>query len=123
MVARGEPCLGPIISTGCGALCPGLARGCYGCFGPRESANGGSLAAWFGGPLGLPPERVAAKFAGFTAWAPEMRAVIDAAGGPPGMRATGSTESTGASSAAASSAVASSAAASSPVPEVSDDAS
>jgi coenzyme F420-reducing hydrogenase gamma subunit len=87
MVAHGEPCLGPIISTGCGALCPGLARGCYGCFGPRESANGVSLAAWFGGPLGLPDERVAAKFAGFTAWAPEMRQIIDAAGGPPGMRA------------------------------------
>jgi coenzyme F420-reducing hydrogenase gamma subunit len=87
MVAHGEPCLGPIISTGCGALCPGLARGCYGCFGPRESANGESLAGWFRGPLGLTDERVAAKFAGFTAWAPEMREIIDAAGGPPGMRA------------------------------------
>ena len=87
MVSRGEPCLGPIISNGCGALCPGMARGCYGCFGPRESANGGCLSAWFRDPLGLPDERVAARFAGFTAWAPEMREVIDAAGGPPGMRA------------------------------------
>jgi hypothetical protein len=32
-------------------------------------------------------ERVAAKFAGFTGWAPELRGVIDARGGPPGMRA------------------------------------
>ena len=47
MVSRGEPCLGPIIASGCGALCPGMARGCYGCFGPRESANGGSLADWY----------------------------------------------------------------------------
>jgi coenzyme F420-reducing hydrogenase gamma subunit len=86
MVSRGEPCLGPIISSGCNALCPGMARGCYGCFGPRESANGPSLAAWFQGSLGLPDERVAARFAGFTSWAPEMREVIDAAGGPPGMR-------------------------------------
>lgn len=86
MVARGEPCLGPIISNGCGALCPGLARGCYGCFGPRESANGSSLADWYSGALGLSDERVAAKFAGFTGWAPELREVIDARGGPPGMR-------------------------------------
>jgi coenzyme F420-reducing hydrogenase gamma subunit len=87
MVARGEPCLGPIISSGCGALCPGMARGCYGCFGPRESANGRSLADWYATSLGLSDEAVAAKFAGFTAWAPELREVIDARGGPPGMRA------------------------------------
>ena len=86
MVSRGEPCLGPIISTGCDALCPGMARGCYGCFGPRESANGDSLASWFSESLGLPDERVAAKFAGFTAWAPELREVVEARGGPPGMR-------------------------------------
>jgi sulfhydrogenase subunit delta len=86
MVSRGEPCLGPIISTGCGALCPGMARGCYGCFGPRESANGASLAAWYDQSLGLPDERIAARFAGFTGWAPELREVIDARGGPPGMR-------------------------------------
>lgn len=87
MVSRGEPCLGPIISSGCNALCPGMARGCYGCFGPRESANGASLADWLSQSLDLPDERVAAKFAGFTGWAPELREVIDARGGPPGMRA------------------------------------
>ena len=68
-----------------------MARGCYGCFGPRESANGGSLADWYRGSLGLSDERVAARFAGFTAWAPELREVIDAAGGPPGMRRAAST--------------------------------
>jgi coenzyme F420-reducing hydrogenase gamma subunit len=86
MVARGEPCLGPIITSGCGALCPGMARGCYGCFGPRESANGASLADWYRSSLGLTDDLVAARFAGFTAWAPELREIIDAAGGPPGMR-------------------------------------
>ena len=101
MVSRGEPCLGPIISTGCNALCPGMARGCYGCFGPRESANGMSLASWFGDELGLPDTDIAARFAGFTGWAPEMRKVIDARGGPPGMRAKsasppGSTKTKGA---------------------------
>lgn len=87
MVSRGEPCLGPIISSGCNALCPGMARGCYGCFGPRESANGASLADWYSQSLGLSDERVAARFAGFTGWAPELREIIDARGGPPGMRA------------------------------------
>ena len=32
-------CLGPVTHTGCGALCPGYDRGCYGCFGPMETPN------------------------------------------------------------------------------------
>ena len=39
MVAHCTPCLGPVTHAGCGALCPGLTRGCFGCFGPSESAN------------------------------------------------------------------------------------
>jgi sulfhydrogenase subunit delta len=38
-VAHGIPCLGPMTHAGCGALCPACSRGCYGCFGPSESAN------------------------------------------------------------------------------------
>jgi coenzyme F420-reducing hydrogenase gamma subunit len=38
-VARGTPCLGPVTHAGCGALCPGFGRGCYGCFGPSDSTN------------------------------------------------------------------------------------
>ncbi len=86
MVSLGEPCLGPVISSGCNALCPGMARGCYGCFGPRESANACSLANWYRDSLGLSDQQVAAKYAGFTAWSPELRAIVDAKGGPPGMR-------------------------------------
>jgi sulfhydrogenase subunit delta len=44
MVAHGTPCLGPVTHAGCGALCPGYDRGCYGCFGPMESANAVSLS-------------------------------------------------------------------------------
>lgn len=44
MVAKGTPCLGPVTHMGCGNLCPSTNRGCYGCFGPSESANGMSLA-------------------------------------------------------------------------------
>jgi coenzyme F420-reducing hydrogenase gamma subunit len=39
VVAHGTPCLGPVTRTGCGALCPGLQRGCYGCFGPSDDPN------------------------------------------------------------------------------------
>jgi sulfhydrogenase subunit delta len=38
-VADGTPCLGPVTHAGCGALCPAVGRGCYGCFGPMTGAN------------------------------------------------------------------------------------
>jgi coenzyme F420-reducing hydrogenase gamma subunit len=83
-VARGIACLGPVTRTGCGAICPAYGRGCYGCFGPRESANTASLAAWFDDGRSGPD--VARLFAGFTAWSQPFRAVLDARGGPPGPR-------------------------------------
>jgi coenzyme F420-reducing hydrogenase gamma subunit len=83
-VAQGIACLGPVTRTGCGALCPAYGRGCYGCFGPRESANTASLAAWFGESRAAP--EVARLFAGFTAWSGPFRSVIDAQGGPPAAR-------------------------------------
>ena len=43
-VAKGMPCLGPVTQAGCGALCPSFDRGCYGCYGPQDSANTSSLA-------------------------------------------------------------------------------
>jgi sulfhydrogenase subunit delta len=39
LVAQGVPCLGPVTRTGCGAICPSLGRGCYGCFGPAPEGN------------------------------------------------------------------------------------
>lgn len=45
MVAAGEACLGPVTQAGCGTLCPGINRGCYGCFGPTETPNTAALAA------------------------------------------------------------------------------
>jgi sulfhydrogenase subunit delta len=58
MVARGEPCLGPITHAGCGALCPGYDRGCYGCYGPGESPNLRSLAAAWQERLAQPRQRL-----------------------------------------------------------------
>jgi coenzyme F420-reducing hydrogenase gamma subunit len=51
MVAKGIPCLGPVTHAGCGALCPAYSRGCYGCFGPKETPNTASLGAWWVGRL------------------------------------------------------------------------
>lgn len=53
MVAHGTPCLGPVTHAGCGALCPTYNRGCYGCFGPKETPNTASLSQWWRG-LGVP---------------------------------------------------------------------
>ena len=86
VVTRGEPCLGPVTQTGCGAICPGMGRGCYGCFGPREGANVDGLARWFtDGPAlgGIAAPDVGRLFAGFTGAAPPFRAVTDRLGGRP----------------------------------------
>jgi sulfhydrogenase subunit delta len=80
-VAEGLTCLGPVTRSGCGALCPAYGRGCYGCFGPRESANGEGLAAWLERDGSADTAR---SFALFNAWSPAFRRAIDAAGGPPG---------------------------------------
>ena len=46
MVADGQPCLGPVTHAGCGAICPSYARGCYGCYGPKENNNTAGLSHW-----------------------------------------------------------------------------
>jgi sulfhydrogenase subunit delta len=46
MVAHGTPCLGPVTHAGCGAICPAYDRGCYGCYGPKETPNTASLDEW-----------------------------------------------------------------------------
>ncbi len=61
LVSRGQPCLGPVTRTGCGALCPAFGRDCYGCYGPAESASPDALGRRFEG-LGLLPEEVARRF-------------------------------------------------------------
>jgi len=48
MVAHGTACLGPVTHAGCGALCPSYDRGCFGCYGPKETPNPESLNAWSG---------------------------------------------------------------------------
>ena len=45
VVAHGQPCLGPVTHAGCGAICPSYTRGCYGCYGPKETPNTSSLSS------------------------------------------------------------------------------
>jgi coenzyme F420-reducing hydrogenase gamma subunit len=75
VVAKGMPCLGPVTRTGCGALCPAFARGCYGCFGPRESANAAGLASHYL-RAGDRAEEVGRRFAGFTVNQEPFRSVV-----------------------------------------------
>lgn len=72
MVAHGTPCLGPVTHAGCGALCPGYDRGCYGCFGPNETANTHSLAMWLRDE-GTPGRDIRRLFSTFNANAPAFK--------------------------------------------------
>lgn len=72
MVAHGTPCLGPVTQAGCGAICPAYHRGCYGCFGPKETPNTASLSAWWG-RLGVDDADMVRAFRGFNAYAAPFR--------------------------------------------------
>jgi sulfhydrogenase subunit delta len=72
LVAKGEPCLGPVTRTGCGALCPAFGRACYGCFGPSQPPNTASLSEKFQG-LGLLKAEVDSRFRFITGWSPAFR--------------------------------------------------
>lgn len=72
IVAKNEPCLGPVTRTGCGALCPAFARGCYACFGPSRGPNTTALFEKFVG-MGLSPKQATERFGLITSWAPEFR--------------------------------------------------
>jgi coenzyme F420-reducing hydrogenase gamma subunit len=72
LVSHGTPCLGPATHAGCGALCPTLQRGCFGCFGPSESANVDGLhAAWVA--AGIPDDTLHRALRTFNVGAPEFR--------------------------------------------------
>jgi coenzyme F420-reducing hydrogenase gamma subunit len=72
MVAQGIPCLGPVTHAGCGAICPAYNRGCYGCFGPKESPN---TAAWSirTEELGMHRKDIVRVFRTFNAYAEAFR--------------------------------------------------
>ncbi len=73
MVAHGTPCLGPITQAGCGALCPHYDRGCYACFGPKESPNPASLTQTWQESLDVPERQVKLALRTFNAGAEAFR--------------------------------------------------
>jgi len=78
IVAHGTPCLGPITQTGCGALCPGFDRGCYGCFGPTHEPNLTAMTTLMR-TQGVSDDDIERMFHTYNAWAEPFRALpIDA---------------------------------------------
>jgi sulfhydrogenase subunit delta len=72
MVAQGIPCLGPVTQTGCGAICPMFHRGCYGCFGPKETSNTESLSLWWS-DHGMSNQEILRTYRGLNAYAEAFR--------------------------------------------------
>jgi sulfhydrogenase subunit delta len=72
LVANDTPCLGPVTHAGCGALCPRFGRGCYGCFGPMDSARPEPLIATLRAK-GMSEEDLYRIFHTFNAWATPFR--------------------------------------------------
>lgn len=73
VLVLGTPCLGPVTHAGCGALCPTYHRGCYGCYGPKETPNPASLSAWFSRRLGVTEDNLVRAYRKFYANAPAFR--------------------------------------------------
>ncbi len=76
LMVRGIPCMGPVTRAGCDALCPKFARGCFGCFGPSETANVDALIAQWR-EMGVDEATIMRAFHTFQAWAPPFRQVGD----------------------------------------------
>jgi sulfhydrogenase subunit delta len=73
MVADGIPCLGPVTQAGCNALCPSYHRGCFGCFGPKETPNTTSLADWWKSKLGVDDSDLVRSYRTYNAYADAFR--------------------------------------------------
>lgn len=72
LIAHDTPCLGPVTHAGCGALCPRFGRGCYGCFGPMDSARPEPLIATLRA-RGMDEGELERVFHTFNAWAEPFR--------------------------------------------------
>ncbi|WP_082096651.1 oxidoreductase [Demequina gelatinilytica] len=88
-VATGTPCLGPVTQAGCGALCPSFGRGCYGCFGPQDSANTDAMTRQLT-ELGMSDADIVRVYRTFNAGAPEFAAASDKIAAAAGFSAGGS---------------------------------
>lgn len=73
MVAHKTPCLGPVTQAGCDALCPTYNRGCYACFGPKETPNTSALSDCLQNILGVQDKDITRLFRSFNANAEPFR--------------------------------------------------
>jgi sulfhydrogenase subunit delta len=72
MVGFGQVCMGPVTQAGCNALCPSYDRGCFGCFGPKETPNTTSIAEYWS-KQGMSERDIVRTFRGINAYAKEFR--------------------------------------------------
>lgn len=72
MVSQGKACLGPVTQAGCGNVCPTCDRGCFGCFGPKETPNTAALSTRLK-ELGMDDREVRHFYRQFTAGADAFR--------------------------------------------------
>ena len=72
-VAHKTPCLGPVTRAGCGSLCPSYSRGCYGCYGPKETSNPSPLTAWWEKELATTPFEIKGLLRTFNCGTKEFR--------------------------------------------------
>jgi len=79
-VAHGTPCIGPVTHAGCGALCPSYDRGCYGCFGPKETPNPAALTETLK-EHGMDADAIRRVYRTFNAKAPAFREESERHGG------------------------------------------
>ena len=66
--------------TGCGAICPGMQRGCYGCFGPSDDPNLVAFTRLLGAQ-GLGRDEALRRLRGINGNAPAFRDAGEALGG------------------------------------------
>lgn len=77
LVTQDVPCLGAVTQAGCNALCPSYNRGCFGCFGPKESPNAAALGTVLE-RLQIRDDEIVRAFRGFNANAEPFRKVSEA---------------------------------------------
>ncbi|MCS7368732.1 MAG: oxidoreductase [archaeon GBS-70-058] len=76
LVTRGEPCLGPVVMAGCGALCPSFQRPCYACYGPSDLPQTIKLAQQFT-EKGLSKKDISLLFKKCESWTPKFKEVVE----------------------------------------------